>query len=246
MPISLEQFRAAIEKLENGAELLEFHTAQVMAEKNRGIDTAKVKNHENQRLKAFQKAFEKLGFDKDDTEIDGFVESLVAKMDETANKGNTQFTELQKTLTKLQKDFDKTQKELGTEREQKTQLEKQNRQRTIESKLLPKLQEDFYGANFIVKALLSDGAVDLDESGEVVFKKGDQVLSMADGLKTIAEQNTDARKNKQTGGAGSSASTQKNSPKYSLEQIKAMSPEQMKVNISDVNDSMRQLSVAAK
>jgi hypothetical protein len=218
----------------------------VNAEKTKGIDISRSKNHENQRLKAFQKAFERLGFDKEESELDGFVEGIVAKMEDDGIKSNTQLGELQKTLTKLQRDFEKTQKELGTEREQKTQLEKQNRQRTIESKLLPKLQEDFYGANFIVKALLADGSVDLDETGEVVFKKGDTVMPLADGLKTIAEQNSDARKNKQTGGAGSSASVQPNRPKYTIEQIKSMSAEQVQANISDVNESMRQLSAAAK
>lgn len=245
MPLSLEQFRAVLEKLPEGADLLEAHVAAVNAEKQKGIEISKTKNHENQRLKTFQKGFEKLGFAKEDLEeLDGFVDGILAKMENDAIQGNGQLTELQKTLAKLQKDFDKTQKELSAEREQRSGLEKLNKTKTIESKLLPKLQEDFYGANFIVKALLADGTVDLDDNGEVVFKKGDQVLTLTDGIKSIAESNADARRNKQTGGAGSSASAQSTSPRYTINQIKAMTPDQVKANLADVNASMRQLGTA--
>ena len=246
MPMTAQQFSDALSKLENGNELLEFHAEQVLSEKNKGIEISRSKNHENQKLKNFQKAFEKLGFNPEEAELDAFTEGIVAKMENDATQSNTQLGDLQKTIKKLQTDFEKSQKELSVEREQKVNLEKLNKHKTIESKLLPKLQEDFYGANWIVKGLLADGSVDLDDTGEVVFRKGDQILPMVDGLKSIAEQNADSRRNKQAGGAGSSASTQPSKVKYSLEQIKAMSPEQMKANLTDVNESMRQLSAAAK
>jgi hypothetical protein len=244
MPVSAEQFRDALSKLDNGEELLEFHTLQVLAEKNKGIEISRSKNHEAQNLRAYKKALEKLGFDPVEGVLDEFTDGIIAKMENDGVQETGKLSDLQKTIAKLQKDFEKTQKELGTEREQKTALQQQNKIKTIESKLLPKLQDEFYGANFIVKALLADGSVDLDEAGEVVFKKGDQVLSLADGLKGISESNADARKNKQNGGAGSSASVQPNRPKFTLEQIKSMNPEQMKANITEVNESMRALNTA--
>ncbi|RPH42667.1 MAG: hypothetical protein EHM87_16140 [Burkholderiales bacterium] len=244
MPVSEEEFRSIVEKLPNGAELIEYHLGAVEREKNIGARIQREKNHENQRLRAFKKAIERTGFQGTDAEIDAYVDELMAKVDENSSKGNTQITELQKTIAKLQRDFEATRVELGTEREQKSALEKQARIKTIESKLLPKLQDEFYGANFIVKALLADGIVDLDDSGEVTFKQGENVLSFNDGIKLIGEQNSDARKNKQNGGAGSTATTQTAKPKFTLEQIKAMDQSQIQSNLADVNESMRQYAAA--
>jgi hypothetical protein len=244
MPVSAAEFKAAIEKLPNGVDLLEYHVGAVEYEKSLGVQTSREKNHENQRLRAFKKAFDKLGFQGTEAEIENYVEELMAKVEENGVKGNTQLSELQKTIAKLQKDFEKTSTELQTEREQKTVLEKQARAKNIESKLLPKLQEEFYGANFIVKALMADGLVDLDESGEVTFKRGDEVIPFSEGIKFIGEQNADSRKNKQNGGAGSTATTQTAKPKFTLEQIKAMDQSQIQSNLADVNESMRQYAAA--
>lgn len=244
MPVSAEDFKAALSKLDNGDELLEFHTASVNAEKDRGIQSRREANREAQHLRRFKIAMEKLGFDPKDesADIEAFVDNIAVKMEADTTKATGELAELQATLKKLQREFEKGQKELTTEREQRSQLQQQNRIKTIESKLAPKLQEEFYGAPFIVKSLIADGMVDLDEAGDVLFKKGDEQLSMADGLKWLQETNADARRNKQNGGAGSAGgSVQPNRPKFSLEQIKSMTPQQMQANIADVNESMRQL-----
>ena len=247
MPVSMEQFKEALSKLENGEDLLEFHASSVSAEKNLGISKHKEANKEAQGLRKFKLAFEKLGYDPESKiDIDEFADGLLGKVTETTNKATGEIGELQKKLNKLTKDFTTTQDELKAEREQRSTLEKVNRAKTIESKLLPKLKEDFYGAEYMIKALLVDGAVDLDDAGEVVFKKGDSVVSLTDGLKQIAESNADARRNKQTGGAGSSTSVQPNRPKFTIDQIKAMDPKTMQANIANVNESMRQISDAAK
>jgi len=247
MPVSAEQFKEALSKLPNSEDLLEYHAGAVASEKERGITAHREVNKEAQRLRKFKQAFEVMGYDPNSqVDIDAFASEMMDKIDKTKASATTEIGELQKVLKKLQSDFTAAQTELKTERETRTSLEKQSRLKTIEGKLLPKLKEDFYGAEFMVKALLADGAVDLDEAGEVVFRKGETVIPFTDGMKGLAESNADARRNKQAGGAGSSSSTQPNRPKFTLDQIKAMDPKTMQANIADVNESMRAASAAAK
>jgi len=240
-----EEFKKLLEALPNGAELLEHHAAAVSTEKNRGIEESRKGNKESQSLRRFKTAVEKLGYDGE-ADLDAFVETLTATVEGKQTQGSTELSELQKKISKLQKEFESSQKELNTEKEQRASLQQQNKIKTIEAKLGPKLSDDFYGSQFIIKALLADGSVDLDDSGEVIFKQGDKVLKIDEGIKWLGDTHSDARKNKQTAGAGSQASNQANRPKYSLEQLKAMSPTEVSADLANVNASLKAHSSVAK
>ncbi len=105
LSITLEQFKAALEGLENGSELLEFFVSSVNSEKERGIAERRAANKEAQNLRKFKLALEKLGFDREETELDTYIEGLLGKLDDKA--GPT--SELQKQLQKLQREFATTQ-----------------------------------------------------------------------------------------------------------------------------------------
>jgi chromosome segregation ATPase len=186
-------------------------------------------------LRKFKIALEKLGFDKDDTELDSYVEDLASKIDDKAGTGS----ELQKQLQKLQREFSIAQTELKAERDQREQLQKQNKVKTIEQKLGKLLSDEFYGAPFILKSLILDNQVDLDEAGEIIFKQGDRQLDMKAGLKWLTDTNAEARKNKQNGGAGSPPGAGPAKTKYTLDQIKSMTQDQIMANLADVNDSVK-------
>lgn len=240
--MTFEEFKAALEATEKGAALLEFYSQAVNAEKVKGISEKSTANKEAQNLRRYKLAFDKLGYDGE-ADLDDFVEMMAATIESRGMKSTTELTELQKQIAKLQKNFESSQKELTEEKQQRETLQKQNKIKTIENKLSPKLKDEFYSDNFILKALLADGQVDLDDSGEVIFKNGDRQMSMTEGLKWLAETNAGSRKNKQQGGANSQAAqggTQ--TVKYTAEQMKALTPQQIANDIANVNASVKALS----
>ena len=236
--ITLDAFKASLSKLENGSELLEFFDSSVSDEKTKAIDITRKANREAQSIK---KAFNRLGYDGV-ANVDEFVDVLLETIDGKATTQTTELSELQNTVKKMQRSFEQSQGELKTEREKSESLHKQNKIKTIESKLTPKLNEDLYGANYLVKSLIAEGALDIDEEGNITLKNGELVLSYDDAVKHLVNSNTDARRNKQVSGAGSSAGTNgkvQNKPKYTMDQIKAMKPEEAAADIKEVNESMK-------
>ena len=106
------------------------------------------------------------------------------------------------------------------------------------------MSNDINGANWIVKSLLSDGALDLDDNGEIVVKNGENTLGFEDGIKHIINTNPDLRKSKQVSGAGSSSSSQGTGgsmikPKYTLERLKSMTQEEAVADIAGYNESLK-------
>lgn len=165
-----EEFKRALEALENGAELLEFHASALDKEKQFGIQKYSEKDKEAAKLRKYKGSLKELGWDGE-SDPEEFIANVKDKLEGRQAESNTALTDLNKQFKQLQKEFEKTQGELQTEREQRTTLQKQNKTKTIESALQPKLAEQFYGSQFIIKALIADGQVDLDEGGQVVFKK---------------------------------------------------------------------------
>ena len=239
--LTSEEFKAAIASLENGQDLLEYHHSAVEHEKQYGKTEYSRKDKEAQSLRKYKKLFKELGWDGE-SDPEEFATKTQEVLTGRQEQGNTDLANLNKQLTKLQKDFEKTQTELETERTQRAELQKVNRLKTIESTLTPKLSEEFYDANYLIKALIADQAVDLNEEGQVVFKKGEDVLDMDSGLKWLSETHADARKNKQNPGSSSQPSQQAARPKYTLQQIDAMTPEQAANDIENVNASLEALS----
>lgn len=239
--MDLSTFLGTIEALENGAELREFFENAVKAETSKGVSLSHKANQSNAK---FKKAFQRLGWDGV-AELDEFVDTLDSTIEGSNMQATTELSDLQLQLKKLKRDFELAQSELKTEKEQREVLQKQNKIKTIESKLIPKLSNDLNGASVLVKALLSDGSVDVDDLGEIVIKNGDNIFKFDEGVKHIINSNPDLRKNKQNGGVGStlpSSNTSVNNgkPRYTMEQIKAISdPREAAENIKDIMESTR-------
>lgn len=233
-------FTAALEALENGKDLLEFHTSAVLDEKNRGVEEFRRANKDVSKLKHFKKLINDLGWDGE-SDVEEFIES-VKNLQDVGTQSPTEskeYGELKKNLTKLQKDFESAQTELKTEREQRSELQKVNKIKTIENTLTPKLAEEFYGAPLMIKALIADNMVDVAEDGNVVFKQGDKTLGISDGLKWLGDTYSDARKNKQAPGSGSQPSVQVAKPKYTKQQTDTMTAEQAAADIVNFNASLK-------
>lgn len=233
-------FVNALSGLPNSEELVKFFEDSINAERTKGISSSHKANSDNARLK---KALSKLGWDGT-VDFDSFVDSVSDTLNGTKVSGNAELSELQSQVRKLQKAFDTAQTELKGEREQREQLQKINKVKTIESKVLPRLSNDINGANWIVKSLLSEGALDLDDNGEIVVRNGEDTLGFEDGIKHIISTNPDLRKSKQVSGVGSSSASQSTGgsmvkPKYTLEQLKSMTQEEAVQDLAGYNESMK-------
>lgn len=242
MTISAAEFKRILEGLENGAELLEYHTSAVAQEKEYGKSKYAEKDKEALNLRKFKTLIKGLGWDGE-SDPEEFVNSLNETLTNRQSEGNTQLTELTSQFKKLQKDFEKTQGELTAEREQRAELQRQNKLKTIENTLAPKLSEQFYGHNFMIKALIADGQVDLNEAGQVIFKNGESVMELDQGLKWLEETHADSRKNTQKPGVGSTPANQAGpKAKYTMAQIDSMTPEQLAADMVNVNASLKAAS----
>lgn len=241
--MDLEKFIATLNGLENGAEMVEFFETAVKTETNKGVSMSHKANVANAK---FKKQMQKLGWDGV-ADSDEFVETLLNTLDGIGTQDKTELSDLQLQMKKLKRDFELSQSELKTEKEQREVLQKQNKIKTIESKLIPKLSSDLNGASVLVKALLADGSVDVDDLGEIVIKNGDNIFKFDEGVKHIINSNQDLRKNKQNGGVGStlpSSNTSVNNgkPKYTMEQIRSMSDDESSNNVEDIMESLKLLS----
>lgn len=238
MPMSKEQFEAAIAKLDNKDEILEFFTSSVDAEKNKAIEDHRVKNKENQQLKENLKGLKSLlaeiGWDETG-DSKAFIETLkqtVAGKEELEAGANKEVQALRKSLEKIQND-------LKAEQDQRVALQRQNKIKTLENTLTSKMQ-DLIGHNFIIKSMIADGAVDVDDNGEVVFKEGDDVIKLDDGLKKFVAKHPELKKNSQVAGSGSRPNGSGNTKvKYTKEQLDSMTQEQAAADITNYNESFK-------
>lgn len=244
MAITKEEFEELIKKHEKGSDILEFVTAALNAEKDHGIKETNRANQQaatfRNQLKDFKGYLTKLGWEETQ-DVNEFIESLSTTRTE-GTQSKTELDQVKATLTKLQKEFEKGQNELKAERERASELARQNKLKTIESKLHPKISEDFHGPEFVIKTLIAEGKVDIDDSGNIIFKNGEDSVNFEDGYKQFKIDHKDSLKNKQSGGSGSYPGGSGAKPKYSLEQLKTMTPEQVAADIDNVNASMKAYS----
>lgn len=228
MPKTMDDVKKALEALENGSELFEAVTStvsdlerKITAEKNKGISEVNKRNKEAENMRKFKKAWESLGFNPDESEIDEFASGISENMKQLTEltsgdgKGTKDlditkipaYQEMNKTVKKLTKQIETQSQELNSEREKAASLIKKTQASTMKSALLKHLGDKVYGADILADNLITSGRVKVDEADEskIVFVKGDDTLDFDAGIKTVLEERKDILKNSQSGGAGTGA-----------------------------------------
>lgn len=180
--MDLEVIKTELEALKK-ADLYEGVLELVESERTKGIEASRKKNSENQALRKYKTGLEQLGYT--DGDVDEFVNSL-------ANKRSGSNNDL--TLKSLKNEIDNLKKE----RDNAVNAAKSG---TIKTELSKALGDKVYGADLLIQSLISDGKVDL-ASDKVVFKNGDDIQSLEDGVRHILETRKDLVKNTQAPGAG--------------------------------------------
>jgi len=181
-----------LSKLES-EDLKESIVSLINDEKERGITATRKKDKENLKLKTDLKD---LGWDKDEyPTFDEFKESR-SDIKKTA-------TDSKLTIATLNDKLNSLTDELVNERVEAKRIKRVSKENKLSAELTSKISGSFFGAEYLIKTLISDGKVDLDETtGAVFFKNGDEVIPFDKGLETLKNDNKDMLKVSQQGGTG--------------------------------------------
>jgi hypothetical protein len=234
MPVkSLEELKSAVEGLETKEDILSFYVESVEAEKNRGIQEKRRANDEAKGLRAYKKAIEALGHDGS-TELEDFLEGLKDKISGKKESGSATEQELKK----LRKDFEKAQKDLTEERERTTKVKQESDRKTLTAKITDSIRDKVYGADIVAENLIANGRVALEDDGTVSWIDGEDRKSFDDGIKSYVDSRQDIVRNAQKGGAGSPPVPGVSTKKFTQDQIKSMSREEVRANLADIKQSL--------
>ena len=214
-----------LEALENGKDLAETVVQLVESEKQRGIQETSKRNKENQHLRKFKQSLEALGYDEG-VDVDMFTSDLIQKVNKPVNEDNTS----KLTLKTLNDQIQKLTNDLQNER-------KVSKTKTIQAKLSQKLSDKFYGADLLIRSLVEDNKVDL-ENDEVIFKFGENAMNMDDGIKHLAESRKDIYKSSQIPGSKTNGTGANDIPKNINDLITKGSPEQIMANLKDIKKEL--------
>lgn len=197
--MDFNEFKAALEAVNGGSDLINFHLSQLDAEKQRGISEVQRRNKEAENLRRFKMGFEALGYDGN-TDINEFVSGLRQTTEEVSQKSVT-VQDLQKQLQKLSTDFKSVQSELLNERQVAQELKGKAKRETIKASLIDALKDKVYGHDFLTNDLINSGRVDLTEDNKIVFLNEDKSqVGFEDGISKLLESRPDIVKNNQRPG----------------------------------------------
>jgi hypothetical protein len=226
----------SIGKLDNGSELIDAIKIEIN-------DKGKENKSLRERLKSFgDKSSESVNniftaLEAMNIDLSGDVKEQLTAIGKKAggvDASNKQITDLQKAVSNLQKT-------LADEKTAKEKLTIDNKRKTIESGLSSAFGQKVLNPSVALKYHIINNDFDIDEHGKIVYKsKGGEVVQLADGnIDQYLKDYPEAAKNTQTGGAGSSP--QDKNPvggKFTLEQVKAMTPQEVAKNYTAVKDVM--------
>ena len=235
MPIkSLEDLKTALEGNDLKDDVINFFVEQVESEKSRGIQERRKANDEAKGLRAYKKAFERLGY-TGESDLESYLDGLEEKLQNTSDPKVA--SEMERELKKLRKDFDKAQNELNQEREKALSIKRESDKKTLLSELSKKLQDKVYGPDIVAENLVLGGKVNLAEDGSIHWLEGEDSVALDDGLKNYIESRPDIVRNVQRPGAGSPPSNG-SGKKFSFDQIQSMSRDEIRENLSTIKESL--------
>lgn len=210
MPKTIEEIKQTLSKMENGNDLIEGIYQAIETEKLKGISESQKSNKEAQNLRKFKIAFEKLGYNPDENDLDTYIENITKTKEEAGKNKETKITleTLTKDFQSLRTNYEKTAGELAQERKLASELKEKNNRAKIKEILGTKMQHQIYGHDLIIDSFIANGSVGLDND-TVVFLKGEDKIDMDTGIKNFIESRPDIVKLNQKGGADSAAGDHK-------------------------------------
>ncbi len=231
---SQAELEVALSQHPQSAEILEYVASAVEAEKQTGITLKRKANAEAHGLRKWKQAVESVGFEADDPEgLQAWIEEKIKKAPPPdPNAPNPE-------VEKLRKEFAKATKALEDEKANAAKIKLTADRRAIKAKLVEALREKVYGHDILAENLINSNAVKLAEDESVVFVNGDDEMEFTAGVKKLLESRPDLLKNNQVPGAQSKTKPNGGAAqRYTIEQIKTMTPEQIAADMDNVKASM--------
>ena len=237
MPFStLEELERSLTDSKNpqATDILEFIRSAVENEKQTGITLKRKANSEAQNLRRWKTKLEELGYDGDDPEA---IAEWLKQKAPPVKEG-----EPNPEIEKLRREFKKAQDALAEKTAEASKVKATSDSRAIKAKLTEALRDKVYGHDLLADTLISSGRVKLADDESVVFVNGEDELDFEKGVKRLLESRPDLLKNTQTPGAKSGNRSTSAAPRYTMDQLKTMSAEQIAADIDNVNASMRAMT----
>jgi len=232
--MSYDQFRAEqTEKLNTIFEALDAET----------LDKDSIKSSITSVLEA-QATYGKTQYDKKQSQIKKFEEVLDAigyegesvkdfakKFKEDKSAIDTTKTEKEQLVERIKR----LEAEDAQRKEEQNRLKAENEKNIITSKLTEAIGNRLKGSKYIIKDLIRENKVTLVD-GEVMFVEGDDVVLFDKGVESVLESNADLVVNKQNAGISTTKTidNDKKSSGLTLEQINKMSPDELKIHMSEI------------
>jgi hypothetical protein len=182
-------FEEAIALLGDNKDAVNAITGAINLEKLNKVKEVQKKEAE---LQNYVNALSELGFDNS-RDVNEFIREKKQVLTETENR----ISQSEVTVASLSEELNK----MKADAEAKAK-------RLLVSKLENKLQDNFIGADLLAKDLVASKKVTLNDNDEVVFRDGESVLSLDDGIKKLAETRKDIVKVEQAGGTGDNGGEQ--------------------------------------
>jgi len=232
----MEELKSAVKDLDIKEDIVNFFVSSVESEKNRGILEKRRANDEAKGLRAYKKAFEGLGLDKD-SDLDDFVYNIKDRLEAVKDLDPKKSSETEQELKKLRRDFDKAQTALEEERSKAIKIKQESDNKTLKSKITDAIREKVYGSDLVAENLIANGRVALEDDGSVSWIEGEDRKAFDDGIQRFIESRPDIVRNVQKGGAGSPPPSGEGNKTFSFEKVENMSRDEIRENLTDIKKS---------
>ena len=192
--MTLEEILAKIES----DELKEAIVTKINEEKDKGIQSYTKKDKE---VLKYKNALKDLGYDHEKySDVTEFIESKKT-VEQNVNESKLTIATLNDKLNDLTNKLDQ-------ERQQAEAIRRTAKENKLSAELTKTIGAEFYGADYLIKSLINEGKVDLDDAtNQVFFKNGDDLVPFEKGIEQLKEQNRDMLKVTQSGGTGDKGGT---------------------------------------
>jgi len=105
------------------------------------------------------------------------------------------------TIAQLNDKLNSYVKELELERENTRTIQKKSKEHKLQAELTNKIGADFYGSEFMIKNMISEGMADIDNDS-IVIRDGDKVMDIDSGILFLKEKYKDSLKSHIKSGSG--------------------------------------------
>jgi hypothetical protein len=173
----------------------------IETEKQKGIEASRKKGEEVKKhltdANHLRDTIKALGVDPDG-DLETQISDIKGKLTGKAGKE----TELEKTVKTLQTRLDKKDKEAA-------EKETKYRNLRVSERLVKAIGDKVHASEYVIKNLIQDGKVSLNDNDEVIWKDAAGDLDFEKGVDSFIKSNPSIVKNQQAAGSGSTGGTGK-------------------------------------